>query len=104
MVSPNDPVPCIPDPVVLLKRFVALWDFTWKDPNDPSHAYIEFYQHAKFIIATENSIQEDIATWLLNRLDDQWNFDNEYWGLKKNEIDPQWAQLHSDIAEFLPGI
>lgn len=44
----------------------------------------------------------EIAEWLLARLSTQWDFDNE--DLVDDEIDPAWAQLHYDVAEFLPGI
>ena len=104
MVSPNDPVFSDPSPLPLLQRFITLWESGWTNPNDESHTYIEYYQYAKVIVATQNNIQEDIATWLLNRLDDQWNFDNEYLGLEEDELDQEWSQLHRDIAEFLPGI
>lgn len=104
MVSPNDPVPDIPDPVVLLQRFIDLWNATWKNPDDLGHLYIEYYQYAKVIVATENSIQEEIATWLLSQIDNRWDFDNAYDDLDDSELDPAWVQLHHDIAECLPGL
>lgn len=104
MVSPNDPVPGVPDPIVLLERFIELWEGTWTNPNDPSHLYIEYYQYAKVIVATENSLQDDIACWLLSELDTRWDFDNDYDDVDESELDPKWVQLHHDIAEYLPGI
>ena len=86
--------------VELLKRFIALWESVWKDPNDPSHQYREFYQYAVAIVGIENNIQEDIAAWLLSELDERWDFDDGD-GTDEDELNPDWAKLHHDIKDYL---
>jgi hypothetical protein len=87
------------EPVTLLGRFIQLMNDTWKKPADKSHMYGDFYEFAVVIVATNNTMQDDIAFWLLCELNSRMKFDNE--DLEPDEIQPDWAKFDQDLFEYI---